>query len=500
MPVDTRHPEFMVWQDRWQRCRDVYGGEDAVKARRTTYLPTLEGQKETDASYSTYLQRAMFFPALERTVGGLIGTATRKPPVILAPTSVNDYIDDLTLVRDNFQAVLIRVLQELLLLGRVGIFVDWNEGLGRPYWTIYGAEQILNWQSERTPDSEIKLTHLVLEERVSAEGRDEFAHEQVTQYRELRLVDGQVLEMRLWRLGGERKEFVVVDTVVPRRGGTPLSSIPFVFIGPRGVTPPVQKPPLLDLVNLSLSHYRSSADLEHGRHFTALPTPWVTGWAGDTTGSALAIGSGTAWIIPNEQAKIGMLEFTGQGLGALERALESKERAMAVVGARLLEQQPRQAETAEAVRLRQAGEHSVLSTIIGSASAGLTLALQWMSWWTGVDAVGSKDIEIQLSKDFFEARLDAQEITALVGLWQASAISYETLYWNLQQGEWARPGITWEEEKDEIDEEDAFDATNAEPPLNAPPGSPVPDAEDEDDAGEVDDETPEGENALDEDE
>lgn len=473
MPVDTRHPDYLVNSARWLRCRDVYAGSDVVKLRGAEYLPPLEGQKEGDLAYRRYLARALFFPALERTVGGLVGTALRKPPVILAPPAVAGWLDDLTLVRDTFQAVLIRVMQEVLLIGRSGVLVDWNEPLGRPYWTLYTAEQVINWQQRRLVSGEYLLTHLILEERIPTDGRDAFSHEQVQQWREFELIEGEGVTVRLWqKTTGPTSELAVVDTITPTRKGARLQAIPFVFFGPRSSTPDVPKPPLLDLTDLALSHYRSSADLEHGRHFTALPTPWITGWAGDTTGNTLAIGSGAAWVIPQEQAKVGMLEFTGQGLGALERALESKERMMAVVGARLLEQQPRQAETAEAVRLRQAGEQSVLSTIVGAVSASLTLALQWTAWWTGLDVLGDKTVECQLSRDFFESRLGAQEVTALVGLWQASAISYETLYWNLQQGEWARPGVTWEEEKDGIDEEDALDEANAEPldALPPPPG------------------------------
>jgi hypothetical protein len=44
----------------------------------------------------------------------------------------------------------------------------------------------------------------------------------------------------------------------------------------------------------------------------------------------------------------------------------------------------------------------------------------------------------------------AQEVTALMGLWQSGAISYDTLYYNLQRGEWARPSVTVEQEREAI--------------------------------------------------
>jgi hypothetical protein len=66
------------------------------------------------------------------------------------------------------------------------------------------------------------------------------------------------------------------------------------------------------------------ADLEHGAHFTGLPTPIITGHnlGEDET---FSIGSTTAWVLPNEYTDVKYLEFTGQGLGALESRLVSKD-------------------------------------------------------------------------------------------------------------------------------------------------------------------------------
>ena len=43
------------------------------------------------------------------------------------------------------------------------------------------------------------------------------------------------------------------------------------------------------------------------------------------------------------------------------------------------------------------------------------------------------------------------ELTELTKAWQSGAISYETLYYNMQRGEVTRPGITAEKEKAEIE-------------------------------------------------
>ena len=469
MPIDTPHGQYTFYAPAWERCRDLVGGEDIVKSRKTKYLPLLEGQgTEEDVGYKGYLSRAMFFPALERTIAGLTGTILRKPPTIVAPPSVTSFLDDLLLSRDTLQGALLYVLGELLTVGRIGIFTDWNADLLRPYWTEYEAESIINW-SEVKDQGQRRLEWVVLKEiQPVSDAGDRYKVGTEVRYREV-FTDGvgeaRKTWSRLWMKPPKGDKWVAAPPTPLMRRGTALTTIPFTCLGPRRVQMDVAKPPLIDLANLNLSHYRTSADLEHGRHFVALPTPWITGWAGNADGSPLKIGSGTAWTIPSENAKIGMLEFEGAGLESLRNALLDKEKNMAVIGARLLEEQPKAAETAEAVRLRQAGEHSVLAVMTGAASTGLTLALQWFAFWLGTSPEAMKKVSFELSKDFFAARLSAQDAQALIQAWQAEAISYETLYWNLQNGEWARPGIDWEEEKEQIDEESALDPEDDLAPL-----------------------------------
>jgi len=77
---------------------------------------------------------------------------------------------------------------------------------------------------------------------------------------------------------------------------------------------------------------------------------------------------GRAWVSDVAGAQAGYLEFTGQGLTTFERAMGRDERLMAVLGSRLLHDQKKVGETAEAIRLRQSGEDSVLTAIATSVS------------------------------------------------------------------------------------------------------------------------------------
>src|SRR6185436_19411271 len=66
---------------------------------------------------------------------------------------------------------------------------------------------------------------------------------------------------------------------------------------------------------------------------------------------------------------------------SFERAMDRDERLMAILGSRLLENQKRVGETAQAIELRQSGENSILSNIATSVSESLTRVLRWAYWW-----------------------------------------------------------------------------------------------------------------------
>ena len=229
--------------------------------------------------------------------------------------------------------------------------------------------------------------------------------------------------------------------------GKTLQDIPFIFIGVDDTTPVMDEPPLIDLIDVNLTHYRMNADYAHGLHFTGLPTAVVSGYTTENAGDKLYIGSQSAWVFPDPQASAAFLEFTGQGLGSIEKALAKLEEQMAILGARLLASEKKGTETATAARIYRAGESSILSAIAQTISIGLTEALRIFIEWAGVP---DTEAEIELNKEFLPQGLDPQQLTALVAAWSQGAISLETLFENLQQGEIIKSDISYEEEQARI--------------------------------------------------
>lgn len=411
-----------------------------MKLAGETYLSRLGGQN--DAEYQAYKRRAMWYGATERTVTGLTGAMTRKDPAFTVPDAMLSHLDDMTMGGVPAHIFVKGIITELLITGCAGVLVDMASSLAmRPYWVAYTCEQILNWRTAYVNGAQV-LTMVVLSEGYDIPHADDvFTVSHGTRYRVLAIEDGQYV-VRIYTPNAELKEQFDVEEFIPVYRGEPMREIPFCFFGTNNLSPVPDKPPLLDLVDVNYSHYMSSADLEHGRHFTALPTPWIAGFPKDTR---LSIGSSIAWCATDANAKAGMLEFTGQGLGAIEKALESKEHLMAVLGARLLEQQKSGVEATDTIMLRSAGERSVLQSMALIVGLGLTRVLRWHAVWMGIQETHT--IHVVLNSDFIARPMTSMELTALVAAWQAEAISYETLYWSLQRGELARPGITADNER-----------------------------------------------------
>lgn len=455
MPIDTTHPLYRKHYPRWRRAQDASDGEDAVKDAGTTYLPKLEEQ--TDDEYRAYKMRAVYFNATGRTVDGMSGLINRKVPVVELPPAVDTLEDQATADGQSLPEVAKCLTEFLLIGGRTGILIDRPEIDNEPpYLTLYPTMDIVNW---RETDDGVLVMVVLKEGYYAPLAEDPYTLELQIRYRELLLgsmVDEQGEEIpdtigymqRVWEKD-QKGAFQIVSSTVPLANGQPLDHIPFVVVNPKGVGTDVWDPPVLDIANVNLAHYRNSADIEHGRHLTALPTPWVSGVDASDTGTELPLGSGKAWRLP-EGAQTGFLEFTGTGIASLEKGMEEKEAKMAALGARMIEPPRSGVEAAETARIHQAGSNATLADIAGAVEKGLEAALWEAAEW---ETAGSGDqVSVEVNKDFVDSKLQPQELTALVEAYLKGGISQDTLMYNLKVGEILPEDTTIEEEMQRLAE------------------------------------------------
>ena len=468
--IEVTHEGYDKFIADWMDCQLALDGGRAIKAAGDRFLPQPEGM--SDDSYAAYVHRALFYGATGRTVEALTGAVFRREPTVELPSAFQPDLDDVTLSGVSFHAIAQDIFSRVLGVGRHGVLIDWSDTNDRPYWTRYDASSITNWQTQRVGGKQV-LTQVILHETATTPSGDPFRPNQTEQYRQLRLdklvrngpdatsptIVTYEYHNIVWQpkvtkdeQGRERVEWVVVDDKTPERRGASIPFIPFTFFGPGGIDPMPMRPPLIDLIEVNLAHYRVSADHKHALFLTAQPTPFVTGAKeGDT--NDLKIGSSTAWVFESPDAKVGMLEFTGAGVEAMQADLKDMQGQMSVLGARLLEAPPTNREAAETVKMRHAGDEAVLQKIASSVGAGLTQALRQHAWWSGTSEY-DKAITASLSREFFAARMGPQELQALLLAVQAGQMSFATFYRQLQLGGIARPGVSEEDEKHAIGADD----------------------------------------------
>lgn len=450
MSVKTQHSEYTEHFTQWQRCRAAYEGQDKIHEGGPSYLPRLTGQSEDE--YLAYVNRATFYNATGRTISGLKGMLFRKEARVEVASVVKPMLGDISMEGEPLHMMAMEAVEECLVVGRVGIFVDFpmvnvqavtaadaQAMQLRPTARLYETESIINWRTSTIRNANV-LSRVVLQEEVEV-AKSEFESGEKTQYRVLDLAlspakddSRMVYRVRVFEIDTTGKDVQVGVDVFPILAGKMLDFIPFYFVGIDGVSPDVEEPPLLDLVNVNISHYKTNADYEHGCHFTGLPTPVITGYTPDSNPGAQAtfgIGSTTAWVFPRSDAKAFFLEFTGTGLKALENNLTRKEAQMAVLGARMLETKMNTGESGVSSSINLTGEQSTLAAIAKLVSMGIQRMLTTFSLFAG----SSTPALYELNKDFFPAPMTPLELTALVASWQNGAISYDTLFLNLKRGE-----------------------------------------------------------------
>jgi hypothetical protein len=456
------HPQVLENAQEWQTIRDCVAGERIVKLNGTEYLRPLDEMSAKE--YAAYLDRAVFFNMTGRTVNALTGIVfNRSPQIGGVPKKLEKAFRLPTRNNISFNAFLKKVCRELIAMGRYGVLLDMDPAPGPnavPYFVGFAAEHILDWQ-ETVIDGRLVPTEVVLREVREVRGATFGAGRTIkTTYRRLALEwsaarNNFIYVQWLYEVEGVTidVENVVPKRIVPTRNGVPFNRIPFIFLGAIDNTPDIDRSPVADIASLNIAHYRSYAQLEHSRFFTAMPVFYAqvpTGAAEPT----YRVGSSVVWeVAPGE--KPGILEMNGHGLNGLVDACEQKEDQISALGGRLMSAQSRStAESDNALKLKEGNERSILLNIVFSVSDGMTELLRQWLWWAGVD--DPKDVEVELNKEFLTDTLGARELRAVYAMYTDGVVPLTVLHFYLQKAEVIPEWLDVDLFKSMLDDESEF--------------------------------------------
>lgn len=451
------HVDYRYYKPEWDDIRDAIAGERRVKERGTAHLPALDVEYGT--SYEVYKERAVFVNMVSRTVMGLVGTIFRRQ--LKAENVSKEDQKNVTLNGLDLNLFAKKLAFEVCSVGRVGVLVDMVQE--KPYLTEYVAENILSWRT-RTVNGREVLDYVLLREitdetpildgtPVSSNG--DYVGGLSARYRVL-ILDNGVYKQRVYTVKGSETNPSfsgrAYTEITPTRNGKPFDFIPMIIIGPLSPTPEVQKSPVYDICTLNYAHYRTSAQLEHGRYYTALPVYYVPVQPGQEE-NTYHVGPSVVWEVPAD-TKPGVLEYYGTGLKSLTDSLIEKEEHIAQLGGRIMGIRP--AATAESdniFKMKQANEMSILLNITESLSLGLTTAFKWYLDW---QRKSSNNVRIVLNQDFKSLAIAARELRAVALLYQQGILPIDEVFKILQDAEFINDELTLAEFKDMLDNLDNF--------------------------------------------
>lgn len=438
------HSDYSEWRDIWRSIRHAMIGEPMIKKFAERYLPRPDGL--SDDEYFAYLDRAVFFNMVYRTVTGLTGSIFRRSPRLLnAGPKLEKLAKRISKDGLSLEVTAKVTAQEQLSVGRAGILLDKApEQPGKPtdpYLALYTAENILDWTEieidGRTERDMILLREFYVDRRpavVKGTGRNAKAvpnptyGELFTRLRKLVLnYNDETLKWEYRQLVFEKTNLDAdladppVSISLPLKYGVPFDRIPFEFFNATTPLPDVEKPPVLDILTINISHFKSYALLEQGRFYTANPIYYVKG-GGEN--DEFHIGPSLVWVL-DQGDEAGLIEYNGHGLKSLETALTVKETQAASLGGRLLGDSTTAGQSDNQVKLKDRNEQSLLLNVTTVLNENFTRLLKLAGEWMNES---TDKVEFRVNQDFLLNNFAAREFRAITLMWQEGLMPIEVIY------------------------------------------------------------------------
>lgn len=413
--VNDPNTSWYAQEPHWLLIEDLLQGTYGMRKKHRRYLP--QEPRELDESYDNRLARSVCPPYYIRLERMLAGMLTRKP-VRLDDTAdiIREQLFDVDLQGNDLNVWTYEAARKMVRYGHIGTLVDAPSNGGRPYWVTYTPRQILGWRTE-TQEGRQVLTQLRLAEVVTVPD-GEFGEKAVEQVRVL--TPG---EYRIHRKQ-DSGEFTVVD-----EGRTSLSEIPFTIAYAQRHGFMESRPPLEDIAELNLKTYQVQSDLDNQLHISAVPMLAFYGFP--SAAEEVSAGPGEAIAFPAE-GRAEYIEPAGRSFEAQFRRIEQLALQINELGLSAVLGQKLSAETAEAKRIDRSQGDSTMMVIAQNMQDMIDNCLQFHAQYLGnATAAGSAYV----NRDFLGARLEPQDITALLSLYTAGTISQETLLRELAEGD-----------------------------------------------------------------
>lgn len=502
MPIESKHPDYVLIEPDWTMMKDTGDGERAVKEAGVKYLPPTAGMwadgfaNTEDPGYKSwvaYKTRASFPNFTADAISAMVGLLHKDEAVIELPPQLEPLRTAATIDGESLQTLLMRINEAQFRYGRFGLLIDIKNGAAPgvlPYIASYECFNIINWDVSTKDDGQQELNLVVLDESSNVRSSN-LEWEFKKKYRVIAKVSlliemGIVLEnvpsgaqYAVAVFEGDGQSLASGEWVYPQVTGNGLSYLPFMFINANDLVPTPEQPPLLGLATKALSVYRMDADYRQQLFMQGQDTLVIIGRKNtDPTKQAdtTRIGAGAFLELPigGDAKYVGV---SGQGLGEMRQALENDKKEAAELGGRLMDFGDSSRQSGDALRIRMASKTASMTGVAKAGAEGLAEALRIIAEWVGADPT---QVVVKPNLKFADEPMTGEELLKLVGAKQMGApIARSTIHQAMKERGLTQK--TYEEEIEEIEaEEPLIDEPNPDDEDNAP-GRGAPDEEEDED-------------------
>lgn len=452
--------QILSLQSKILQNNDLYEGRDKLIENIDKYYDGLE--LDTSKKKLARWKRTPFYLYYPKVISSFTSSIFKKPPHFELPGTEED-IKNVDLLGNNINEYVANIPEQVLKQGFCATIVDYSDILSRPFLTFIKPENFVSFQvSNYNGYPELsQFIYQVIED--VKDPTDEFALKStkvhyvwdLIDYEENNVIKRQVRVRKYIRIQVEedktdyskrndKTEYSdeLQSTTLLTMGGEPLNKLPIVIHGKESNNFTVNKSVLQDVSDLNINIFQRVVDQIEVLHLTAVPTPWITSdMDAEDENRPTTIGSSKLWMLP-EGASVGMLEFSGASAQAHRDYIEDLKEAMAITGAQILKKQGVSRETATSVLIRTGQETAVITDIVINISSQIEEILGLYFKWMNKEG----SILYKLNSDFLSVDMEPNAQIALVRSWLDGAISHESMFRKMKEGELIPANRTFEEE------------------------------------------------------
>ena len=462
----------------WDLIDDLMLGTEAMRAKRTDYLPMYEQEDALD--YDKRVKATVLTDGFREAVERNAVRPFAKPVQITGPEGTAELPEPLDRIADNVdgEGTDLTELSRRLMLDGVArglavVLIDHPtiaDGMNaadeedldlRPRFKRVMPRNLIGWKETTNAAGDRELAEVrIAEKRTESVGQwGQVDVPWIRVIRAPRIVsaqneNGDVIPERLpgdwelWRFSERDGKYQLEEQGTHSFPGLPI--VVMQFGEQRGLVECV--PPLLDVAHLNLAHWKSSSRQTQYIDTIRLAVLFGAGMNEDELANGIVIGPGRLNGSTNPDAKLSYAEHSGKGAEAGWAELDRLESKMAEAGS-----EPMRTKTGNPTATGKAIDAAKASTDVEAwvrlLESGLEQCYEMAAKWRGLDEAMPEDWQIDIWSEFALALTKMEDLAEIRQLRQQGDLSRLTAI-----GEYTRRGVI----SDRIDPEEEAERVESE--------------------------------------